>query len=89
VTPILGRDAICDYWQTKVVEGQGNIRCELLNLYLDGNTAIAEWETEFDDGRSTGPQSRSGRTLHELALATEEPADPQRLVSRFSHSSSS
>jgi hypothetical protein len=35
--------------QTKVVEGQGNIRCELLNLYLDGNTAIAEWEAEFDD----------------------------------------
>ena len=47
--PILGRDGIRDYWQTKVVRGQGNIKCELLNLYLDGDTAIAEWEAEFDD----------------------------------------
>jgi len=47
--PIWGRDGIRDYWQTKVVEGQGNIKCELLNLYLDGDTAIAEWEAEFDD----------------------------------------
>jgi hypothetical protein len=47
--PILGRDGIRDCWQTKVVEGQGNIECELLNLYLDGETAIAEWEAEFDD----------------------------------------
>ena len=47
--PILGRDGIRDYWQTKVVRGQGNIKCELLNLYLDGDTAIAEWEVEFDD----------------------------------------
>jgi ketosteroid isomerase-like protein len=47
--PILGRDGIRHYWQTKVVGGQGNIKCELLNLYLDGDTAIAEWEAEFDD----------------------------------------
>ena len=47
--PILGRDGIRDYWQTKVVGGQSNIKCELLNLYLDGDTAIAEWEAEFDD----------------------------------------
>jgi hypothetical protein len=35
--------------QTKVVESQDNIKCELLNLYLDENTAIAEWEAQFDD----------------------------------------
>jgi hypothetical protein len=47
--PVRDREGIRAYWQTKVVESQGNIKCELLNLYLDGDTAIAEWETEFDD----------------------------------------
>lgn len=47
--PIPNRDAIRRYWETKVVQGQANIKCELLNLYLDGATAIAEWEAEFDD----------------------------------------
>lgn len=47
--PIRDRAGIKAYWQTKVVESQSNIKCELLNLYLDGDTAIAEWETEFDD----------------------------------------
>ena len=47
--PIPGREAIRAYWQSKVVESQANITCRLLNLYLDGDTAIAEWEAEFDD----------------------------------------
>jgi hypothetical protein len=47
--PIPDRAAIRRYWQSKVVEAQANIRCELLNLYLDGSTVIAEWEAEFDD----------------------------------------
>jgi hypothetical protein len=47
--PIPNRDAIRRYWETKVVADQANIKCELLNVYLDGNTAIAEWEAEFDD----------------------------------------
>jgi SnoaL-like domain len=47
--PIPDRAAIREYWQTKVVEAQAHIRCELLNLYLDGDTAIAEWLAEFDD----------------------------------------
>ena len=47
--PIRDRVGIKEYWQEKVVESQSNIKCELLNLYLDGDTAIAEWETEFDD----------------------------------------
>ena len=47
--PIPDREAIREYWQTKVVQSQANIKCELRNLYLDGNTAIAEWETHFDD----------------------------------------
>lgn len=47
--PIPGRDAIREYWETKVVTDQANIKCEVLNVYLDGSTAIAEWEAEFDD----------------------------------------
>ena len=48
-SPIRGREGIRAYWQEKVVESQGDIKCELLNLYLDGNTAIVEWEAQFDD----------------------------------------
>jgi uncharacterized protein (TIGR02246 family) len=47
--PIPGREAIREYWETKVAREQANIKCELLSLYLDGDTAIAEWLAEFDD----------------------------------------
>jgi hypothetical protein len=43
------REAIRRYWETKVVGAQANITCKLLSLYVDGTTAIAEWEAEFDD----------------------------------------
>jgi ketosteroid isomerase-like protein len=65
--PILGHDGIRDYWQTKVVMGQANITCELLNLYLDGSTAIAEWEATFDD-TVQGARKR----MREVALLTFE-----------------
>jgi hypothetical protein len=47
--PIPDREAIREYWASKVVREQANITCKLLSLYLDGDTAIAEWEAEFDD----------------------------------------
>lgn len=47
--PIRDREGIRTYWQAKVVESQSHITCKLLNLYLDGNTAIVEWEAQFDD----------------------------------------
>ena len=47
--PIRGHHGIREYWQTKVVKEQANISAELLNVYLDGTTAIAEWEARFDD----------------------------------------
>jgi len=47
--PIPDREAIRRYWQTKVVGQQANIICRLLSVYLDGDTAIAEWLAEFDD----------------------------------------
>jgi SnoaL-like domain len=47
--PIRLREGIRAYWQSKVVGAQANITCRLLNLYLDGDTAVAEWEAHFDD----------------------------------------
>ena len=47
--PIPGREAIRCYWRSKVVKAQAAIRCELLNMYVDGDTVIAEWLAEFDD----------------------------------------
>jgi ketosteroid isomerase-like protein len=47
--PIPNRNAIRDYWQSKVVEAQANIKVQLLNVYLDDDTVIAEWLAEFDD----------------------------------------
>ena len=47
--PIRGHAGIREYWQTKVVTEQARIQAELLSLYLDGTTAIAEWEAHFDD----------------------------------------
>jgi SnoaL-like domain len=47
--PIRNEPGIREYWRSKVVNAQANIQVELLNLYLDGATAIAEWEARFDD----------------------------------------
>jgi limonene-1,2-epoxide hydrolase len=47
--PIRGQAGIRHYWQTKVAQQQANIEADLLNLYVDGITAIAEWEARFDD----------------------------------------
>lgn len=46
--PIRDEAGIRAYWQSKVVEEQSNITAELLSLYVDGDTAIAEWEAQFD-----------------------------------------
>ena len=65
--PIPDRDAIRRYWQEKVVQSQANIRCQLLNLYLDGQVVIAEWEAEFDD-LAKGVRKR----MKEIAVLTFE-----------------
>jgi ketosteroid isomerase-like protein len=46
---------------------QANITCRLLSLYLDGDTAIAEWEAKFDD-LVQGVRKR----MREIALLTFE-----------------
>jgi ketosteroid isomerase-like protein len=70
--PIPNREAIRQYWQSKVVGAQANITCRLLNLYLDGDTAIAEWEAEFDD-MAQGLRKR----MREIAVLTFEPCCPR------------
>jgi len=65
--PIPDREAIRAYWQDKVVGSQANIRCSLLSVYLDGDTAIAEWLAEFDDTEE-GVRKR----MKEIAVLTFE-----------------
>jgi ketosteroid isomerase-like protein len=65
--PIPGREAIRQYWRDKVVGAQANITCRLLSLYLDGDTAIAEWLAEFDDV-DEGVRKR----MQEIAVLTFE-----------------
>lgn len=61
--PMHDHQGIREYWKSKVVESQRNIECRLLNLYLDGDTAIAEWEALFDD-LSVGSRKR----MREVAI---------------------
>ena len=61
--PIRGRGNIRRYWQSKVVESQRDINCELLNLYLDAATGIAEWDVLFYD---VAAQAR--KRMREVAL---------------------
>lgn len=61
---IAGRKAIRDYWEKKVVRKQANITCDLMSLYLDGDTVICEWEAEFDDLGKCGARKR----MREIAV---------------------
>ena len=45
--PFVGHKQIKEYWQSKVVEEQSDIRFKLLHVYIDGNTVLAEWEASF------------------------------------------
>jgi ketosteroid isomerase-like protein len=65
--PIPDREAIRRYWQEKVVKSQANIKCELLSMYVDGDTVIAEWLAEFDD-LAEGVRKR----MREIAVLTFE-----------------
>jgi hypothetical protein len=76
--PIRDRSGIRKYWQTKVVTEQANIEVELLNLYLDGTTAIAEWEARFDD-LVAGCRKRM-REVAILEFDGDEIASPARVL---------
>ena len=45
--PFVGHKQIREYWQSKVVEEQSDIKFKLLNVYIDDDTVIAEWDASF------------------------------------------
>lgn len=45
----IGRDAIRAYWISKVVSEQDDITFDLKNVWVDGDTVIAEWHATFKD----------------------------------------
>jgi ketosteroid isomerase-like protein len=45
----IGRDAIKEYWKYKVIGEQEDITFDIQNIWLDGDTVIAEWHATFKD----------------------------------------
>ncbi len=45
----IGRDAIKQYWVTKVIGEQEDITFTLRHLWVDGDSVIAEWNATFKD----------------------------------------
>jgi len=45
--PFVGHAQIKQYWQSKVVEEQSEIKFKLLHFWIDGNTVLAEWDASF------------------------------------------
>lgn len=43
----VGIEAIRKYWQTKVIGEQDDIKFKLINIWIDGETVIAEWHATF------------------------------------------
>ena len=44
-----GHEGIRAYWVSKVVGEQADISFKLLNVWISGETVIAEWDAEFTD----------------------------------------
>ena len=44
-----GRDAIYNYWVNKVIGEQADISFGLRDVWIDGETVVAEWHAEFTD----------------------------------------
>lgn len=65
--PIPDREAIREYWKTKVVGAQARITCRPLTLLVAGDTAVVEWLAEFDD-LAKGVRKR----MREIAVLTFE-----------------
>lgn len=45
----VGHEGIKAYWLRKVVAGQKDISFNLLNVWVEGDSVIAEWDAEFAD----------------------------------------
>ena len=61
--PIRTRAGIHRYWREKVVANQARIECRVLNLDVDGQSAIVEWDARFDD-KEAGARKR----IREVAI---------------------
>lgn len=46
--PYIGHAQIEKYWRERICKAQSDIKFKLLHLYLDDNTAIAEWDAIFN-----------------------------------------
>lgn len=45
--PFVGHAEIKKYWKKVVAGEQSDIHFKLINIYIDGATAISEWEADF------------------------------------------
>jgi ketosteroid isomerase-like protein len=45
----IGLEAIKEYWNYKVIGEQDDIKFNLRNVWVDGDTVIAEWQASFKD----------------------------------------
>lgn len=43
----IGHAEIKKYWEDRIGKEESDIHFKLLNIYIDGNTAIVEWEADF------------------------------------------
>jgi uncharacterized protein (TIGR02246 family) len=46
---VKGHEGIKNYWETKVLASQTDIDFKLLNVWIDGDTVIAEWNPKYID----------------------------------------
>lgn len=44
-----GHEGIRAYWTSKVIGEQKNIHFQLRNVWIDGDSVIAEWDAKFTD----------------------------------------
>lgn len=63
--PFIGHKEIKKYWQSKIVEEESDIKFKLLNIYIDGDTVIAEWDASFFN-------NKENKKIHIIEVAIME-----------------
>lgn len=63
----VGHAGIKAYWQSKVVDSQKDITFKLQNIWVEGETVIAEWHADFTDTKR-----RLKISLDEVAIFTTQ-----------------
>ncbi len=63
--PMVGHDAIRQYWDTKVCKEQSGIEFKLLNHYVcEDDTIIAEWDASFNSRKPGNANSKKAIRIH-------------------------